>query len=55
MNSAQSAAIFFFLACIIFTFFLGDVLSTSLGQMGIGGYSSVSSGVSGTKLPMNIF
>jgi hypothetical protein len=58
MNSAQSAAVFFFLACIIFTLFLGDWLSLNLGQMGIGGYSSISgtsSSVSGQKLPMNIF
>lgn len=54
MNSAQTAAIFFFLACIIFTFFLGDCLSNNLGQMGIGGYSSVS-GHPSQKLPMNIF
>lgn len=56
MNSAQSAAIFFFLACIIFTLFLGDWLSLSLGQMGIGGYSSISgNSLSQSKLPMNIF
>lgn len=56
MNSAQSAAIFFFLACIIFTLFLGDWLSLPLGQMGIGGYSSISgTSLSQPKLPMNIF
>lgn len=55
MNSTQSAAIFFFLACIIFTFFLGDLLSINLEKMGIGGYSSVSSDPSLSKSPHNIF
>jgi len=55
MNSTQSVAIFFFLACIIFTFFIGDWLSIPLKQMDIGGYSSISSDPSLSKLPMNIF
>lgn len=45
MNSFQSVAIFFFLACIILTLFLGDWLSDGLGQLGIGGYSSISATV----------